>query len=419
MSIEPTMHPFEVAGLGKAPFRYAGMIDQDRCYGQAILNREEYERTGILVTTVPGGSCDYCGTYIVDMFKVRSADGKTFKVGCDCIGKLDPQLAEEISADVRKLQRAKRAATKARKLATVADMLADTETREAIAARPHPIAARAANGATLLDWCGWMMAHSGAAGKSRVLAAIKAALAAPVPERAPVVSPAERFAAQCDATPGLAEALACGHPVCADLAAKGQQYGSLSDKQIAFALRLAREAAEVKPARAVPAAWTVGERATLTATYERSVCLEGRGYRGGNKWGHTFRDAASGVALTWWTDGKGAGAFSDDETGARITTPWRIVATVEKIGEYKGEPQVTIARAKVAPVDPVAALAEVLAAHFAGLDMNDAEAVEDVREWRAKSFAELYCEYRWGMREVCDHRAAFALAFPSTEAQAA
>ena len=83
-----TTHPFTRAGLGQAPFRFVGVEVQDLCYGQAILNRDEYERTGIALTTAPGGSCAYCGTYIVNMFRVESADGHKFHVGSDCIAKI-------------------------------------------------------------------------------------------------------------------------------------------------------------------------------------------------------------------------------------------------------------------------------------------------------------------------------------------
>lgn len=55
--METAIHPFERAGLGKAPFRYVGMVAQDLCYGQAILNRAEHEQTGVAVTTKPGGTC--------------------------------------------------------------------------------------------------------------------------------------------------------------------------------------------------------------------------------------------------------------------------------------------------------------------------------------------------------------------------
>lgn len=71
---EVGMHVFERAGLGKAPFRFVGY--SERKY-QACPD----------APVQPGASCDYCGTGIMGCYEVRSADGKRFVVGCDCIEK--------------------------------------------------------------------------------------------------------------------------------------------------------------------------------------------------------------------------------------------------------------------------------------------------------------------------------------------
>lgn len=104
-------HPFERAGLGLAPFRFVGMVEQDKAYGEVILNRAEFQATGVAVTTKPGGSCAYCGTYIVNMYNVRSADGRTFHVGNDCVERVgDRKLVEAVKVAAAKLGRAKRVA---------------------------------------------------------------------------------------------------------------------------------------------------------------------------------------------------------------------------------------------------------------------------------------------------------------------
>lgn len=87
MTANTTLHPFEHAGLGKAPFRFVGIEKQDLAYGQVCLNREEFTRTGILLSTKPGGTCAYCGESILNMYRVRSADGHEFHVGCECVEK--------------------------------------------------------------------------------------------------------------------------------------------------------------------------------------------------------------------------------------------------------------------------------------------------------------------------------------------
>src|SRR6478609_8400377 len=118
-----TVHPFEARGLGQAPFRFVGMGQQDRCYGEVILNRAEYERTGISLTTKPGGTCAYCGQGITNLYNIRSADGKTFHVGCDCVALTgDAKLMTVVKKAALKLareQRQARAATKAEQLAAI------------------------------------------------------------------------------------------------------------------------------------------------------------------------------------------------------------------------------------------------------------------------------------------------------------
>jgi hypothetical protein len=75
------MHPFEKSGLGTAPFRCVGV--QENVYvvgGHAQA----------------GGSCDYCGTGIRWEFLIRSADNRTFKVGCDCVEKTYREYGVEV-----------------------------------------------------------------------------------------------------------------------------------------------------------------------------------------------------------------------------------------------------------------------------------------------------------------------------------
>jgi hypothetical protein len=96
-----SIHHFELAGLGKAPFHFTGTVTEKvfvACPG---------------ATPKAGSSCDYCGTGIRYEFWVRSACGKEFKVGCDCIHKTgDRGLIQQISAAERKLRDAKNKAAK-------------------------------------------------------------------------------------------------------------------------------------------------------------------------------------------------------------------------------------------------------------------------------------------------------------------
>lgn len=83
-----TIHPFEQAGLGLAPFHFIGMSEN------AIQLPGGSSRAG--------GCCDYCYTGIRYEYHIKSYDGKTSKVGCDCILKLE-------RADNKLISEAKRA----------------------------------------------------------------------------------------------------------------------------------------------------------------------------------------------------------------------------------------------------------------------------------------------------------------------
>jgi hypothetical protein len=93
---EVGIHVFERAGLGKAPFRCVGF---DECF---IAHPDG--------TTQAGTSCDYCHTGIRYTCIIRSRDGRTFKVGTDCVAKTgDAGLIRSYKTHpaVRAAQRAK------------------------------------------------------------------------------------------------------------------------------------------------------------------------------------------------------------------------------------------------------------------------------------------------------------------------
>jgi hypothetical protein len=166
-----TVHPFERAGLGKAPFRFVGMAQQDRLYGEVILNRAEYQRTGIALTTRAGGTCAYCGTAITNLYNIKSADGRTFHVGCDCVEKTaDRALVTAVKAATRKADAVKRALKANAVEAELLAILADPAQRARLEALPHP---RGIAGRSLLGWADFMARSAGAAGKARALKACK------------------------------------------------------------------------------------------------------------------------------------------------------------------------------------------------------------------------------------------------------
>lgn len=93
------VHVFERANLGKAPFRCVG-------FSEIVITHPDG-------STQAGGSCDYCSTGIRYACHIRSADGRTFKVGTDCVAKTgDAGLIRQYKnrPEVRAAAKAKRAA---------------------------------------------------------------------------------------------------------------------------------------------------------------------------------------------------------------------------------------------------------------------------------------------------------------------
>lgn len=138
------VHAFEKAGLGKAPFKAIGFYESKF---QAVPGDPN-------CPIQPGSSCDYCGNGIMNVYQVRSADGKTFKVGCDCVAKTgDAALQMGTRAEFRAFKREQRnAAWKAEQTAKVeqaakesASMLASNPALAAALKGDHPIIRDIAN----------------------------------------------------------------------------------------------------------------------------------------------------------------------------------------------------------------------------------------------------------------------------------
>ena len=146
-----TIHRFETAGLGKAPFRFTGEVTEKTycaCPGAPVQ---------------AGSSCDFCGTCIRYEFWVRSADSKEFKVGCDCIHKTgDRGLIQQISVAEHKLRDVKNAAAKARKLERLNVRIAAareklSSVRGTLSSQKHPNSYYAEQGKTMLDYVNWCL----------------------------------------------------------------------------------------------------------------------------------------------------------------------------------------------------------------------------------------------------------------------
>jgi hypothetical protein len=163
-----TVHVFERAGLGKAPFRFVGAVAQDIGHGVRYLDRS------MNLTTKPGGTCAFCGQYILNMYDVESADGRRFHVGSDCILRTGSAgLIKAVNKAVAKLRREQRQARERANGAEMVALLADERVRATLATQSHPNAYRADKGESLLDWADWMAQHGGAKACASVLKMIK------------------------------------------------------------------------------------------------------------------------------------------------------------------------------------------------------------------------------------------------------
>jgi len=97
---ETPKHEFEKAGLGQYPYVFRGI--QEKKF-QAVPGDKD-------CPIQPGSSCDYCGTAIMYEFWLESADGKRFKVGCDCVCRTnsDPALKAQAKAEQKRIAKENR-----------------------------------------------------------------------------------------------------------------------------------------------------------------------------------------------------------------------------------------------------------------------------------------------------------------------
>lgn len=101
MSHETTLHPFEAAGLGQAPFRLLAI--RKNVYSAAPGHSQ------------PGGCCSYCSQGILWECVIRSRDDQTFVVGQDCVRKLDRgdnKLATAVTRELARIAREEREAAR-------------------------------------------------------------------------------------------------------------------------------------------------------------------------------------------------------------------------------------------------------------------------------------------------------------------
>jgi hypothetical protein len=126
------IHPWTLAGLGAAPFRFLGV--EHKVGPIRSVDPVSGVETLIGSPGQPMGACQYCGTGIAYLCHVQSADGRRSVVGTDCVEKIDQTLAPQATSArkviERDARRAKAAALRAeRDAARAAARLAEDARR--------------------------------------------------------------------------------------------------------------------------------------------------------------------------------------------------------------------------------------------------------------------------------------------------
>lgn len=163
---ESTVHPFESAGLGIAPFSYVGTSHK---VGPIAMGN------GVTVGSPgqPMGTCEYCGQGIAYCCSIESSDGNRFIVGSDCVEKTYGKGTPIVSTVQRDRRVAERNARKSREATRIAEGIEwAAENSDALGAIPNP----QRDGETLADKFAWFMAHAGNTGKLRIIKQAKAAV---------------------------------------------------------------------------------------------------------------------------------------------------------------------------------------------------------------------------------------------------
>ena len=159
--MEATKHVFELAGLGKAPFRFVGMETQTY---QACPDAPVW----------PGGSCDYCSTAIREFCWIVDVNGKRFHVGSTCVLKTnDSGLINPVKRELARHRREAKAVRDNARIQTARDTL--DSVRPTLRTQTHPQAWAAKEGLTLEDWAEWMLANAGTKGRLEVARVIEKA----------------------------------------------------------------------------------------------------------------------------------------------------------------------------------------------------------------------------------------------------
>lgn len=157
-----TVHAFELAGLGRAPFRLV-RIEERR--GPILLGSSGGVEHWAGAPGQPMGTCAFCSTGIAECCVIRDADGREFIVGNVCVGKTgDAGLRKAVNAAVLSLRHAR----DDRKIAEGVNWFLSQAGADF---GPSP-----SGRGTFAEYFFWMMDHAGRSGKLRAIREARRAL---------------------------------------------------------------------------------------------------------------------------------------------------------------------------------------------------------------------------------------------------
>lgn len=111
-----TLHPFELSGMGRAPFKCVGVYS----FPSPSLAEQNPAAYQAAIQAMPRGyrcgTCHHCGMALMNNYLIESADGVKSSVGCECVYKTnDPRSAvvTEVKREQLRMERQKRAEKRA------------------------------------------------------------------------------------------------------------------------------------------------------------------------------------------------------------------------------------------------------------------------------------------------------------------
>lgn len=172
LASQDKVHVFELAGLGRAPFKLVDIVQK---VGPLLISTEGGVEHWAGAPGQPMGVCRYCGTGILNCCVIQSADGKLFDVGTDCVYKVgDAGLVSRAKKILARRNTEARHAREEKRITWARENL--PRVQAAWRQSPHPYAYMAQDGKTRWDWATWMLANGGTSAKMKVAKALEQAL---------------------------------------------------------------------------------------------------------------------------------------------------------------------------------------------------------------------------------------------------